>query len=59
MAAIRVAASGTAATSGWYFLASRRYAAWMTSGSASGSTWSVLYGSSLTSPLALEPRPDD
>src|SRR6478609_4685945 len=45
MADIRSAASGVAARSGWYLRASRRYAAWMTSSSASRSTWRTLYGS--------------
>src|SRR4051794_34722848 len=43
--AILAAASGVPARSGWYFRARRRYAAWMTSSSASGSTWRTLYGS--------------
>src|SRR6185437_53837 len=41
MAAIRSAPDGPA-TSGWYFCASRRYAAWITSSSASESTWRIL-----------------
>src|SRR4051794_27014432 len=43
--AILAAASGVPARSGWYFRARRRYAAWTTSSSASGSTWRTLYGS--------------
>src|SRR5262245_40316998 len=47
IAAIRAASSGPLFMSGWYLRASRRYAAAMTSSSASGSTWSVLYGSAV------------
>src|SRR5690242_15607232 len=41
IAAIRATPSGPA-TSGWYFCARRRYAAWITSSSASESTWRTL-----------------
>ena len=53
--------SGPPARSGWNFCASRRYAAWITSGSASESTWSTLYasgGAFIRSPASLrQPRP--
>ncbi len=50
IASIRPLDSAPVAVSGWYLRARRRYAAAITSSSASGSTWRTLYGSDPLTP---------